>query len=108
MGLYTITHTDLFNASAEILGVGYYYMTLGFTFIGSRLGTCGAWLLAPSLTTLDDLVSLFSTLTKTHLGDLQLVSALLRFSISFWRSSVRIATNSFGPKGESTNYTVFG
>ena len=50
------------------------------------------WLLAPSLTSLDDLVSLFSTLSIAHLGYLQLVSAFLRCSISFWRSSGLLQT----------------
>ena len=36
--LYTIPPTDLFNAFAETLGVGYYYMTLGFNFIGNIAG----------------------------------------------------------------------
>ena len=40
MSLYIILPTDLFNTFAETLGVGYYYMTLGFNFIGNRLGTC--------------------------------------------------------------------
>ena len=44
------------------------------------------WTLAPSLTSLDDLVSLSSTLSKAHLRYLQLVSVFLRCSISFWRS----------------------
>ena len=50
------------------------------------------WLLAPSLTSLDDLVSLFSTLFKAHLGYLQLVSAFLGHSISFWKHSGLLQT----------------
>ena len=42
--------------------------------------------LGRSLTSLADLVSLCSTLSKAHLGYLQLVRAFLRCSISFWRS----------------------
>ena len=41
-GLYTIPLTDLFNAFADTLGIGYYYMTLSFNFIGNGLGACCA------------------------------------------------------------------
>ena len=47
VGLYTIPPTDLFNAFAETLGVGNYYMTLGFNFIGNRLGACDALAVRP-------------------------------------------------------------
>ena len=50
------------------------------------------WLLSPSLTLLDGLVSLLFTLSKAHLGYLQLVSAFLRCSISFWRRSGLLQT----------------
>ena len=42
MGLHTIPTTDLFNAFAQTLGVGYDYMTLCFDFFGGGLGTCSA------------------------------------------------------------------
>ena len=42
VGLYTIPPTDLFYAFTETLGVGYYYMTLYFNFIGNGLGACSA------------------------------------------------------------------
>ena len=54
---------------------------------------CSSWLaewallLPPSLTWLEDLLSLFSTLSKAHLGYLQLVRAFLRCSFSFWSNS---------------------
>ena len=54
---------------------------------------CTSWLadwallLPPSLTCLEDLLSLFSTLSKTHIGYLQLVRAFLRWSFSFWSNS---------------------
>ena len=73
------------------------------------------WLFAPSLTSLNDLVSLFFTLYKAHFGYLQLVSAFPRFTISkcfpemlhVFLEKLRIATNSFGLMGESTIDTVF-
>ena len=62
----------------------------------TSLVTCWApampWLLAPSLTSLNDLVSLFSTLSKAHVGYLQLVRAFLRCSISLQRSSGLLQT----------------
>ena len=45
------------------------------------------WLLASSETSLDGLLSLFSTLSKAHLGYLNWVSAFLRWTFSFWRRS---------------------
>ena len=48
-------------------------MTLDFDFIGSGLGTCGVLVVSPPLTSLAGLVSLFSTVSKTHLRYLQWV-----------------------------------
>ena len=45
------------------------------------------WLLAPSIASLVDLFSLFSTLSKAHLGYLHLVRAFLRGSFSCWSIS---------------------
>ena len=47
VGLYAIPPTDLFNAFAETLCIMYNYMNLGFDFIGSGLGTCGALVVNP-------------------------------------------------------------
>ena len=46
-----------------------------------------ALLVPPSLTCLVDLLSLFSTLSKAHLGYLHLVRAFLRCSFSCWSNS---------------------
>ena len=61
-------------------------MTLCFYFIGGGLAPCGALTVSSLLTSLVGLVSLFSTLSKAHLGYLQWVSTFLRCSISFWSS----------------------
>ena len=45
------------------------------------------WLLTPSMTSPVDLLSLFSTLSKAHLGYLHLVRAFLRWSLSCWSNS---------------------
>ena len=54
---------------------------------------CTSWLadwallVPPSLTCLEDLLSLFSTLSKAYLGYLHLVRAFLRWSFSCWSNS---------------------
>ena len=64
VALYTIPPTeDLFNAFTETLGVWCYYMTLVLTSLVTDWVPAVPWLLVPSLTSLDDLVSLFSTLS---------------------------------------------
>ena len=45
--LYTIPPTDLLDTFTETLCVGYDSVTLGFIFIGSRLGTCNALVVSP-------------------------------------------------------------
>ena len=92
VGLYTIPPTDIFNAFAETLGGLYYYITLGFNFLVTGWVPVVPLLLAPSLTSLNDLASLFCTLSKAHLGYLQLVSAFLRCPTYFWRSSGLLQT----------------
>ena len=47
VGLKTIPPGDLFNAFTETLGIWYYYVTLGFDFIGNRLGTSGSLAVSP-------------------------------------------------------------
>ena len=86
VGLYAIPTADL-DAFTWTLGLGYDFMTFCFDFIGIGWTPVVPWLLATLLTSLVGLVSLFSTLSKAHLGYLQCVSALLRCFISFWRSS---------------------
>ena len=63
-----------------------YGMTMCPLFCTSWLADW-ALLLPPSLTCLEDLLSLFSTSFKAHLGYLQLVRAFLRCSFSFWSNS---------------------
>ena len=68
VGLYTIPPSDLFNAFTETLGVWYGYVTLGLTSLVVGWVPVIPWLLAASLTSPVDLVSLFSTFFKVHLG----------------------------------------
>ena len=83
VALYTIPPTDLFNTFAETMGVWYYYMTLGLISLVMGWAPVVCWLLASSITSLGGLVSLFSTLSKAHLGYLQWVGAFLRCCNSF-------------------------
>ena len=62
-------------------------MTICPWFLTSLLADW-ALLVPPSLTCLVDLLSLFSTLSKAHLGYLHLVRAFLRWSFSCWSNSV--------------------
>ena len=61
-------------------------MTMCPLFLTSLLADW-ALLVSPSLTCLEDLLSLFSTLSKAHLGYLHLVRAFLRWSFSCWSNS---------------------
>ena len=106
MGLYTIPPTDLFNAFAETLGVWYDYVTLGFDFIGSRLGACST----PAVSTIIDLTS------RPGKSFLHLFQSPLRIitngkslpeMLHFLLNELRIATDCFGPMGEGTNDTIF-
>ena len=65
------------------------------------------WLLASSETLLEGLLSLFSTLTKAHLGYLHWVSALLRWAFLFGEK-LRIATYCLGPIGKGVDNTKLG
>ena len=88
VGLYVIPSTDLLDTFTETLCVRYNNMTLGFNFIGSELGTCGALAVSPISSLPGWLVKpFFSTLSKAHLGYLLWVSASLRWPFSLWRSS---------------------
>ena len=78
VGLNAISTTDLLDGFTKTLCVGYDNIILSFDFIGDSLGTCGALVITPSMVTLVDLLSLFSTLSKGHLGYLHLVRAFLR------------------------------
>ena len=74
VSLDAIPTTDLFDTFTKTLCVGYDYVPFVFT------SWLAAWalLLPPSLTCLEDLLSLPSTLSKAHLGYMHLVRAFLR------------------------------
>ena len=80
--LDTIPTTDLFDTFTKTLCVGYNYMTLTLNFFSGSRGTIGTLVVNPSMASLEDLLSLFSTLSKAHLGYLHWVRAFLRCSFS--------------------------
>ena len=65
-----------------------------------------ALVVPPSVTCLVDLLSLFSILSKAHLGYLHLVS--LPEMVFFLLEQLRLAAHSGGPMGEGVDYTKFG
>ena len=83
VGLNAISTTDLFDIFTKTLCVGYDNVTLFLT----SLVAGWAPVVPSSLTCLEDLLRLFSTLSKAHLGYLHLVRAFLRWSFSCWSSS---------------------
>ena len=87
VSLDPIPSTDLVDTFTKTLCVGYDYMTLTLNFSGGSRGTVGTLVTNPSLASLECLLSLFSTLSKAHLGYLHLVRAFLRCSFSFLSSS---------------------
>ena len=80
--------TDLLDTFTETLSVGYNNETLGFNFIGSRLGTCCALVVSPirSLTGRFVMPSLH-LVQSPFWGICIRFSAFLRWVFSLWRSS---------------------
>ena len=106
VGLYAIPPTDLFIAFTETFCVRYDYMTLGFDFIGSGLGACGAL----AVTSINYLpggpVKPFLPLVQSPFWVFTLGECLPEM-IHFFAEKLRIATHCFGPMGEGINYTKF-
>ena len=76
--MYAIPPTDLFNVFAETLCIRYNYMALGFDFIGSGLGACGALVVSLTNYLTGGSVKPFSTLSNAHFGYLLWLSAFQR------------------------------
>ena len=87
VGLNAISTTDLFDTFTKTLCVGMTMWPLVLTSLVTTWAPVVPCLLAPSMTSLVDLLSLFSTLSKAHLGYLHLVRAFLRWSFSCWSIS---------------------
>ena len=87
VSLVPIPSTDLFVTFTKTLCVGYDYVALTLNFSGGSRGTISTLVVNPSMASLEGLLSLFSTLSKAHLGYLHLVRAFLRCSFSCLSSS---------------------
>ena len=103
MGLDAIPATDLFDAFTKTLCVGYDNVTLVFSFIGVRLGTCGALI-----------SSLSGGLVKSLLHFVQSPFGIFAFSESlsemvlFFLEQLRLAAHCGGPMGEGVDNTELG
>ena len=80
------------------------YMTLGFDFIGSGLGACGALVVSPINDLLGWPVKHFLHLVQSPFGVFTLGECLPEM-IHFFAEKLRIATHCFGPMGEGIIYT---
>ena len=83
VSLDAISTTDLFDTFTKTLCVGYDKVPLVLHSMVSRLGI----IVAPIIDVPGRPVDFFSTLSKAHLGYLQLVRAFLRCSFSCWSNS---------------------
>ena len=79
-------------------------MTLGFNFIGNRLGACGALADSPIIDLLGRPGKSFLHLVQNPFGVFTIGES---FPVMIHFLELRIATNSFGPMGRSTKDTVF-
>ena len=68
VSLDAILTTDLFDTFTKSLCIGYDNVALLLTSLVAAGVPVVPWLLAPSVASLEDLLSLFSTLSKAHLG----------------------------------------
>ena len=82
VSLDTIPTTDLFDTFTKTLLLGMTMWPLLLTSLVAAGVPLVPWLLTPSMASLEDLLSLFPTLSKAHLGYLHWVRAFLRCSFS--------------------------
>ena len=87
VSLDAIPTTYLFDTFTKTLCVGYDNVTLTFKLFSGREVPMVPRLLAPSMASLEDLLSLFFTLSKAHLGYLHWVRDFLRCSFSCLNNS---------------------
>ena len=106
VSLHAIPLTDLFNALAETLCIRYNNMVLGFNFIVSGLGTCGALVVSPFIDLTGGPNKPFLHLVQSPFWVFTLGECLPEM-IHFFVEKLRIATHCFDPMGEGINYTKF-
>ena len=81
-------------------------MTLGFNFIGIILDACGALATSPVIDLTGWPGKFFLHLVESPFGVFT-ISKCFPEMFHFFLEKLRIATNSFGPMGESNNDSVF-
>ena len=97
MTLNTIPTTDLFDTMWPLLLTS--LVAAGVPLV--------PWLLTPSMASLEDLLSLFSTLVQSPFRVFAL-SETFPEVFFFLFEQLRITAHSFGPMGEGVDYTKLG
>ena len=101
-----IPPTDLFDTFTKTLGVWYHKVTLGFDFIGYRLGTCRALAVSPIIDLPGRPVKSFLHLVQRPFGIFTIGESLPDMT-HFFLEKLRIATHSFNPMGKGTMILYF-
>ena len=103
MGLDAIPPTDLFDAFTKTLCIGYDNMTLVCSFIGGRLGTCGA----PISSLSGGLIKSFLHLAQSPFGIIAFSESIPEI-VLFFLEQLRLAAHCGGPMGEGVDYIELG
>ena len=106
LSLDAIATTDLFDTFTKTLCVGMTMLPLLLTSLVVTGVPVVPWLLTPSIASLEDLLSLFSTLYKAYLGYLHGESFPEVFLFLF--EQLRIAAHCFCPMGEGVDDNKLG
>ena len=93
----------LFDSFTKTLCVGYDNVTLVGSFIGGRLGTCGA----PTSSLSGGLIKSFLHLVQSPFG-ITAFSESLPEMVLFFLEQLRLAAHCEGPMGEGVDYTELG
>ena len=107
VSLDAIPTTDLFDTFTQTLCVGYENMALTLNFSGGSRGTCGTLVVSPINGLTGRLVESFLHPVQSPLGIFTLGESFPEVFL-FLFEELRIAAHSFGPMGESVDYTKLG
>ena len=107
VGLYAILTTDLLDAFTETLCVGYDYVTFGFSFFGSKLGTCGALVVSPIRSLTGRFIEPSLHLVQSPFGVFTFGQCFPEMGLLFLEK-LRIAAYCLGPMGKGVDNTELG
>ena len=111
MGLNVIStisiYLDLFDTFTKMLCVGYDSMTLIFSFIGDRLGSCSALDVNPIIDLTGRPVESFLHLVQSPFRIFAFGDSLSEV-VLFMLEQLRLAAHCSDPMGEGVDYTKFG